>query len=116
VFAPSSNILLDNKLNDELDIKYKGRMLYGRSNMLICKLYFCSAFVKHKLFSAYCTNIYVCTLWAQYKEAASRSITVAYNNALELYWVYNMQLIRCSASGVFAVNQLMVLKILVLCV
>ena len=41
--------IIDNKLNDELDMKSKERMLYGRSNVLIRKFYFCSAFVKHKI-------------------------------------------------------------------
>ena len=45
--------IIDNKLNDELDMKSKERMLYGRSNVLIRKFYFYSAFVKHKLFSVY---------------------------------------------------------------
>jgi len=93
--------IIDNKLNDELDMKSKERMLYGRSNMLIRKFYFCSALVKHKLFSAYCSNIYLCTLWAQYKGAAGRSITVAYNNAFRIIMGFNM---RCSASGMFAVS------------
>ena len=45
--------IIDNKLNDELDMKSKERMLYGRSNVLIRKFYFCSAFVKHKYIFMY---------------------------------------------------------------
>ena len=93
--------IIDNKLNDELDMKSKERMMYGRSNMLIRKFYFCSASVKHKLFSAYCSNIYLFTLWAQYRRAAGRSIKVAYNNAFRIIMGFNM---RCSASGMFAVS------------
>jgi len=69
--------------------------------VLIRKFYVCPAFVKHKLFSAYCSNIYLCTLWAQYKGAAGRSITAAYNNAFRIIMGFNM---RCSASGMFAVS------------
>ena len=51
--------IIDNKLNDKLDKKNKERMLYGRSKIMKWKFYVCSAFVKHKLFSAFCSDIYL---------------------------------------------------------
>ena len=91
--------IIDNRLNDELDMKSKERMLYGCSNMLMGKFCYCSASVKHKLCSAYCSNIYLYIPWAQYKGAAGRSITVAYNNAFRIIMGLNT---RCSASMMFA--------------
>ena len=44
-------------LSDENDIKYKERSLYGRSNILLRKFYFCSKKVKNKLFASYCSNM-----------------------------------------------------------
>jgi len=59
--------LIDTKLNDKLDMKSKETTLYGRSNILIRKFCFCEA------------QTIFCLL-QQYKGAAGRSITVAYNN------------------------------------
>ena len=90
--------IIDNKCNDEADKKSKERCLYGRSNMLIRKFYFCSNAVKHRLFSSYCSNIYLCVLWVKYRKKAIRSLKVAYNNAFRIL----LNLSRwCSASGMF---------------
>ena len=52
--------IINNSLSDDEDMKAKERSLYGRSNMLIRKFYFCSNSVKCKLFMSYCSNmIYV---------------------------------------------------------
>ena len=56
------HIICDN-LNDEEDMKAKMRLLYGRSNSLIRKFYFCSKQVKKMLFISFCSNIYLNALW-----------------------------------------------------
>ena len=89
---------IDNKLNDETDMKSKERSLYGRSNQLIQKFYFCSNRVKNHLFSSYCSNMYLCVLWVKYRVSAIRSLTVAFNNAFRI--LHNLSR-RCSASGMF---------------
>ena len=57
--------IITNNLSDEADIVDKIRGLYGRSNMLLRKFYFCSDHVKNKLFMTYCNNIYLCSLWVK---------------------------------------------------
>ena len=55
------HIITDN-LCGEADIKAKLGCLYGRSNILLRKFYFCSERVKNRLFSSYCSNLYLCSL------------------------------------------------------
>ena len=50
------NVIATN-LCDEADIKAKVGCLYGRSNILLRKFYFCSECVKNRLFSSYCSNL-----------------------------------------------------------
>ena len=50
-----------------MEDKMKG--LCARSNMLRRKFYFCSDQVKNRLFSAYCNNIYICSLWVSYRKS-----------------------------------------------
>ena len=74
------HIITDN-LCDEPDIKAKVGCLYGRSNILLRKFYFCSERVKNRLFSSYCSNLYLCALWAKYRKSSIRHFIVSYNNA-----------------------------------
>ena len=55
------HIITDNY--DEAEIKAKEGCLYGRSNILLMKFYFCSEGVKDRLFSSYCSNSYLCSLF-----------------------------------------------------
>ena len=45
--------IITNYLSDEADIEDKIRSLYGRSNMLLRKFYFCSRHVNNKLCLTY---------------------------------------------------------------
>ena len=47
---------------DEADIKAKVGCIYGRSNILLRKFYFCSERVKNRLFSSYCSNLSICVI------------------------------------------------------
>ena len=61
------HIITDN-LCDDADIKAKVGCLYGRSNILLRKFYFCIECVKNRLFSSYCSKLYVCSLLANYRK------------------------------------------------
>ena len=63
--------------------------------MLRRKFYFCSDQVKNKLFSAYCNNIYMCSLWVSYRKRCMRQFVVSYNNSFRILRSLPM---RCSAS------------------
>ena len=92
------HIITDN-LCDEPDNKAKVGCLYGRSNILLRKFYFCSERVKNRLFSSYCSNLYLCSLWAKYRKSSIRHFIVSYNNAYRI--LHNLPM-RCSASFMFA--------------
>ena len=91
--------IITNNLSDEADMEDKMRGLYARSNMLRRKFYFCSDQVKNKLFSAYCNNIYMCSLWVSYRKRCMRQFIVSYNNSFRIVRSLPM---RCSASAMFA--------------
>ena len=93
------NIICDN-LSDEEDLKSKQRLLYARSHFLMRKFYFCSKFVKYRLFSYYCSNVYLnlCSLWVKYRKVVLNNFVVAYNNSFRILLNLNK---RCSASGMF---------------
>ena len=82
-------------LSDENDIKSKKKSLCGRSNILLRTFYFCSKKVKDKLFSSYCSNVYLCSLWANYRKAAMQHFIASYNNAFKIMHSLSMM---CSAS------------------
>ena len=69
--------------------------------MLLKKFYFCSTAVKNRLFSSYCSNVYLCVLWAKYRKCVIDSLYVAFNNAY--ITLHNLNR-RCSASGMFVNN------------
>ena len=54
---------------------------------------------KNKLFSAYCNNIYMCSLWVSYRKRCMRQFVVSYNNSFRIVRSLPM---RCSASAMFA--------------
>ena len=63
------HIIITNNLSDEADIEEKVRTLYVRCNTLLRKFYFCSDKVKNKLFSCYCSNVYLCSLWVKFTKS-----------------------------------------------
>ena len=46
-------------------------LMYGRSNIQLRKFYFCSERVKNMLFSSYCSNLYMCSLWSNYRKSSN---------------------------------------------
>ena len=60
---------------------------------------YCTIGVKKELFRSYCSSLYCCSLWSDYRKATYRKLTVAFNNIhrrmLGLPW-------RCSASAMYA--------------
>ena len=57
--------------------------------------------VKVKLFTAYFSNVYMCALWVNYRKTTFHQFVVAYNNS---YRILNRLPVRCSASEMFATN------------
>ena len=62
------HIITDN-LSDEADVEDKERGLYRRCNALLRTFHFCSDEVKNKLFTCYCNNVYLCSLWVNFRKS-----------------------------------------------
>ena len=45
----------------------------------------CSDHLKCTLFRSFCTSLYTCQLWSNYKSESVRKLYVAYNNVLDYY-------------------------------
>ena len=84
---------------DDAEISKQIRTLYIRSNKLLQMFSYCTIDVKKELFRSYCSSLYCCSLWSDYRKATYRKLTVAFNNIhrriLSLPW-------RCSASAMYA--------------
>lgn len=86
-------------LKDDADIGRERRALSIRANMIARRFSRCSQAVKITLFSAYCTSLYTCSLWAKYSKRSYNALRILFNNAFRVI----VGLPRyCSASGMFA--------------
>ena len=56
------------------------RTLYIRSHKLLRMFSYCTVYVKKELFRSYCSSLYCCALWSDYRKATYRKLTVAFNN------------------------------------
>ena len=81
-----------------INIKSKERSLYGRSNLFLRQFYFCSTAVKNRLFTYYCSVVYMCASWTNYRKCVTRHFIISYNNAFRI--IHNLK-VRCSASIMF---------------
>ena len=96
------NISADMK--DDLDIMRQCRQLYAQGNVLARRFHMCSDNVKVTLFRSYCSSLYTSQLWWKYRVNSIRKLYVAYNNAFRMLFRLPRD---CSASGMFAVNNVM---------
>ena len=88
---------------DDVEISKQIRTLYIRSNKLLRMFSYYTIDVEKELFRSYCSSLYCCSLWSDYRKATYRKLTVAFNNIhrrmLGLPW-------RCSASAMYAYHDL----------
>ena len=92
--------IICNDLSDDADLKAKCRQMYAKSNTLRQKFHMCSIAVKVKLFTVYFSNVYMCALWVNYRKTTFHQFIVAY--IYNSYQILNRLPMRCSASGMFA--------------
>ena len=62
--------------DDDMTRQYK--RIYAQGNTLIREFYMCTEDVNCTLFKSYCTSLYTCQLWYNYKSVSSRK----YNNVV----------------------------------
>ena len=105
LFCPIVSLHLD-RLNRISEIKYLGyilsedqsvkdiakqmRTLYIRSNKLLRMFSYCTIDVKMELFRSYCSSLYCCSMWSDYRKAFNN----VHRRMLNLPW-------RCSASAMY---------------
>ena len=91
-------------MKDDLDILRQCRQLYAQGNALAHRFHMCSDNVKVTIFRSYCSSLYTSQLWWKYKVDSIRKLYVPYNNAFRMLFMLPRD---CSASGMFAVHNVM---------
>ena len=90
-------LLSEDHSGDE-DIAKQMRTLYILSSILLRMFSYCTIDVKMELFRSYCSSLYCCSLWSDYRKASYKKLIVAFNNVhrrmLNLPW-------RCSTSVMY---------------
>ena len=91
-------------MSDDLDIMRPCRQLYAQGNDLARRFHMCSDNVKVSIVRSYCSSLYTSKLWWKYKVNSIRTLYVAYNYAFRMLFMLPRD---CSASGMFAVHNVM---------
>ena len=81
--------MLDDKLNDELDLKRHENSLYRRGNVLVPHFRDCATEVKDYLFKTHFSNDYGCQLWTAYRNPIMIRISVPYNDVYR--WLFKIR-------------------------
>ena len=82
-------IMLDDKLNDELDLKRHENSLNRRGNVLVSHFKDCSTEVKDYLFKTHFLNAYGCQLWTTYRNPVMTRISVPYYDVYR--WLFKIR-------------------------
>ena len=83
---------------DDDDMARQYRQSYAQGNALLRKFFMCTESVKITLFRSFCTSLYTCELWCQYRSESLRKLCVAYNNVFRFVC---REPRNCSASHMF---------------
>ena len=85
---------------DDVEMQRQLRTFYARSNTILIQFAKCDESVKPVLFSSFYSCYYCPYLWLDMTKHSARILRVAYNNA-------HRKKLRCSASQMFADNNLL---------
>ena len=84
--------MLDDKLNDELDLKQHEYSLHRRGNVLVSHFKDCSMEVKEYLFKTHFSNAYGCQLWTTYRNPVMTRISVPDTRYNDVYmWLFKIR-------------------------
>ena len=89
---------ISDDLSDDDDMARQYRQIYVQGNALLRKCFMCTESVKITLFRSFCTSLYTCELWCQYRSESLRKLCVAYNN---VFIFLCREPRNCSASHMF---------------
>ena len=82
----------------------------AQGNELLRKFFMCTESVKITLFRSFCTSLYTCELWWNYRSESLRKLCVAYNNAFRFLCSEPK---NCSDSHMFVSRRLPTCKTLI---
>ena len=89
---------ISDDLSDDDNMARQYRQIYAQGNALLRNNCMCTESVKITLFRSFCTSLYTCELWWQYRSESLRKLCVAYNNVFRFLCRDPM---NCSASHMF---------------
>ena len=101
---------ISDDLSDDDDMARQYRQIYAQGNALLRKLFMCTESVKITLFRSFCTSLYTCELWWNYRSESLRKLCVAYNNVFRFLCGEPR---NCSASHMFVSRGLPTCKMLI---
>jgi len=80
--------ILDNRLNDDSDIKREIKNLFVRANLLCRRFQRCSLKVKLVLFRAFCICFYDTALWSKFSKCVLLQFNSCYHKCLKYFFGY----------------------------
>ena len=78
------HFICSNRTDDE-DMWRQRRQLYMRGNSLIRRFHMCTWETKITLFSSYCSPMYTCQLWFNFKKGTVNKLSTSYHNILKMF-------------------------------
>ena len=104
------HVIISADMKDGLDIMRQCRQLYAQGNALARRFHMCSDNVKVTIFHSHCSSLYTSQLWWKCEVSSIKKVYVAYNNEFRMLFRLPRD---CSASGMFAVHNVMSCPVLV---
>ena len=96
--------IITSEFTDNLDISRQMKCVYAIGNSLVRNFSQCSDDVKLQLFKTYCSNLYCCQLWSNYKNVSYNKLKVAYNNVYRALFKLDRQTSISNSMVLFNVN------------
>ena len=78
--------ILDDKLQDDTDVRREIRKMFIRCNILLRRFGKCSVQVKVRLFKSFCLCLYGAALWSHYTESVINSFKACYHKCIKLFF------------------------------
>ena len=84
---------INGNFNDDMDIKRQRKAIYSKGNSIIRKFKQCSENVKDRLFQAFCSNFYSCSLWSSFSMSTINSLKLHIIMFIDIYIMLNPQVL-----------------------
>ena len=81
------HVITNDMTDDDADMMRQRRQLYALGNVLSRRFHMCSIEVKNTLFRSFCTPMYTCQLLWNFSVQSMHKLNVAYNNAVQVWYL-----------------------------